>query len=141
MEYYLGHEELWDLVLNSKGSTEEVTEAQHKRDTKAICKIGMPVHPQYHDTGANIVCILLERLFDIKPKYGAICDKNIGRSKEVKDARCKLEGTLIAMLLLRGLTSEFKPLRMSRVQRTTNYVKGQLLQQEHTPGGKVDTSD
>ncbi|KAJ8871554.1 hypothetical protein PR048_027878 [Dryococelus australis] len=96
MEYYLGHGYLWDLISDSKGSTEEISEAQHKRNTKARCKIGMLVYPQCHihlkgkgtankiwevlkvaneDTGANIVCIILERLFDIKLKYGATCDK------------------------------------------------------------------
>ncbi|KAJ8883524.1 hypothetical protein PR048_015368 [Dryococelus australis] len=129
MEYYLGHEDLWDLVSDSKGSTEQITEAQCKRDTKAMCKIGMLVHPQcqvhlkdkdtakkmweavkvaYEDTGANIVCILLERLFDIKLKRCSsmkqYVTKILDAAQEVKDAWYKLEDTLIAMLLLTGLT-------------------------------------
>ncbi|KAJ8885487.1 hypothetical protein PR048_011685 [Dryococelus australis] len=167
-EYYLGHEDLWDLVSNSKGSTKEIAEAQHKRDTKVRCKIGMLVHSQchvllegkdttkkmwealkvaYENTGANIVCIFLERLFDIKPKKCSSMEqyvtKILGAAQEVTDAGCKLEHTLIAMLLLRGLTSEFQPLRItlqtSIVQLTTDYVKGQLLQQEYTPGGREGT--
>ncbi|KAJ8894370.1 hypothetical protein PR048_007021 [Dryococelus australis] len=72
--------------------------------------------------------------------------KILAATQEVKDAGCKLEDTLIAMLLLRGLTSEFQPLRItlqaSSVQLTTDYVKGQLLQQEYTPGEREGgTSD
>ncbi|KAJ8884824.1 hypothetical protein PR048_011020 [Dryococelus australis] len=97
MEYYLGHEDLWDLVSDSNISTEEITEAQHKRDTKARCNIGMLVHPQYH--------IHLE-----------------GKDTAKKE-----------------LKSEFQPLRItlrtSSVPLTTDYVMGQLLQQEYTSGG------
>ncbi|KAJ8886711.1 hypothetical protein PR048_012923 [Dryococelus australis] len=44
------------------------------------------------------------------------------------------------------MLGEFQPLRITlqvySVQLTTNYVKGQLLQQEYTPGGREgDTLD
>ncbi|KAJ8880801.1 hypothetical protein PR048_017272 [Dryococelus australis] len=96
------------------------------------------------------MCILLERLFDIKRKRCSSMEQYVTKildaAQEVKDVGCKLENTLIAMLLLRGLTSEFQPLRItlqtSSVQLTTDYVKRQLLQQEYTPRGKEgDTSD
>ncbi|KAJ8895554.1 hypothetical protein PR048_000890 [Dryococelus australis] len=72
--------------------------------------------------------------------------KILGMAQEVKDAGYKLEDTLIAMLLLRWLTLEFQPLRItlqtSSVQLTTDYAKGQLLQQEYTPRGREgNTSD
>ncbi|KAJ8882281.1 hypothetical protein PR048_018769 [Dryococelus australis] len=103
----------------------------------------------YEDTGANIVCILLERLLDIKRQRCSSMEqyvaKILGVVQEVNDAGCKLEHTLIAIILLRGLTSEFQPLRItlqtSSVQITTDYAKGKLLQQKYTPRGRGDTLD
>ncbi|KAJ8884916.1 hypothetical protein PR048_011112 [Dryococelus australis] len=70
----------------------------------------------YEDTGANKVCIFLEKLFDIKLKRCSSMEqyvtKILGAAQEVKDAGCKF------------------------VQLTTDYVKGQLLQQDYTPGGR-----
>src|ERR1041384_3261329 len=88
MEWYLGHEDLYDLVLEEP-ATGEPGAADRKRDHKARCKIGMLVAPEcqmhligketakqmwdaldsnYRGTGPNTICMLLEKLMSIKLK-------------------------------------------------------------------------
>ncbi|KAK9737824.1 hypothetical protein QE152_g10391 [Popillia japonica] len=61
-------------------------------------------------------------------------------SQEIAAVGKPLDDELVATLLLRGLTSEYQPMKLalenSGVEITTDYIKTKLLQEEYNPRGK-----
>jgi hypothetical protein len=168
MKFYLVHEELWDVV-----STEPVTEpagaVDRKYDSRALSKIGLLVQPQclvhlqgaettkaawealqsaFEDKGVNRRCILLGKLFSIKLKHYNSMDSYViqvlSTAQEIAAIGKRLDDDVIAILLLQGLTSDYKPMRMemenSGIELTTDYVKTKLLQEEYNPKNKDSES-
>jgi hypothetical protein len=164
MKFYLIHEEPWDLV-----SVEPVTEpagaSDRQRDSGSLSKIGLPqclVHLQgaettkaawealqsaFEDKGMNRRCILLGK-FSIKLKHYTSMDSYVtevlSTAQETATIGKRLDDDLIAILLLQGLTSDYKPMRMvvenSGIELTTDYVKTKLLQEEYNPKNKESES-
>jgi hypothetical protein len=65
-------------------------------------------------------------------------------AQEIESTGKALDDDLIVTLLLRGLTPEYKPIRLalenSGVELTTDYIKMKLLQEEYNPNLKVSYS-
>jgi hypothetical protein len=131
MRYYLSHEELWDLTSICLD-----TEANKRRDVKALSKIGLLVEPQClvylenaettmdawnalqsacEDKGVNRRCMLLGKLFDVKLKHFNNMENYVTQvlkiAQEIGLTGKALDDDLIATLLLCGLTPEYKPMR------------------------------
>jgi hypothetical protein len=68
----------------------------------------------------------------------------LSTAQEIATIGNRLDDDLIAILLLQGLTSDYKPMRMatenSGIKLTTNYVKTKLLQEEYNPKNKDSES-
>jgi transposase InsO family protein len=95
----------------------------------------------FEDKGVNRRCVLLGKLFDIKLKN---CNSMEGYVTQVLTAAQDIAATgkpldddLIATLLLRGLTPEYKAMRLALentgVELTSDYIKMKLLQEEYNP--------
>jgi hypothetical protein len=147
MRYYLSHEELWDLT-----SIRPDTAENRKRDVRTLSKIGLLVQLQcliyledaettmdawnalqsaYEDKGVNRRCMLLGKLFDVKLKNFNNIENYVTQvlkiAQEIVSTGKALDDDLIVTLLLRGLTPEYKPMRLalenSGVELTTDYIK------------------
>jgi hypothetical protein len=167
MKFDLVHEELWALV-----STEPVAEpagaVDRKHNSRVLSKIGLLMQPQclvhlqgaettkaawealqsaFEDKGVNRRCTLLGK-FSIKLKHYTSMDSYVTQvlstAQEIATIGKRLDDDLIAILLLQGLTSDYKPMRMamenSGVELTTDYVKTKLLQEEYNPKNKDSES-
>jgi hypothetical protein len=164
LRYYLSHEELWDLVSTRPGGA-----ANRERETRGLSKIRLLVQPQclvhlegvettmdawnawqsaYEDKGVNRRCILLGKLFDVKLKNFNNMENYVTQvlktAQEIASTGKALDDDLIATLLLRGLTPEYKPMSLalenSGVELTTDYIKIKLLQEGYNPNPKASYS-
>jgi hypothetical protein len=102
----------------------------------------------YEDKSVNRRCMLLGKLFNVKLKNFDNMENYVTQvfkiTQEIGSTGKALDDNLIATLLLRGLTPEYKPMSLalenSGVELTTDYIKMKLLQEEYNPNPKASYS-
>jgi hypothetical protein len=100
----------------------------------------------YEGKGVNRRCILLGKLFNVKNfnNMENYVTQVLTTAQEIASIGKALDDYLIATLLLRGLTPEYKPMSLalenSGVELTTDYIKMKLLQEGYNLNQKASYS-
>jgi hypothetical protein len=120
----------------------------HLESTETTMNAWNALQSAYEDKGVNRLCILLGKVIDVKLKNFNNMENYVTRvlktAQEIASTGKALDDYLIATLLLRGLTPEYKPMSLalekSGVEFSTDYIKTKLLQEGYNPNPKAPYS-
>lgn len=152
VEMYLLHEDLWDYVeaeVATDATTHDRKQSQRARakiyllldqgpkmqvtECKTSKAMWNKLQEIYEDKGINRLVSLIDQLFEIHLETCTSMEDYVQRFSTV-DAKLKsigkaIDDELLAVLMLRGLTLDYRPFRMALENTITGAIKSDLVKQ------------